>query len=568
MRDNNGVMITMIVAILSAILFAVLSWLGYDSAKKNYLMYKDAEGKANQAQTALNAANQDVQTLKTIVGYPQSVDVATIKTDHENSLNKYASDLTGNEEQKGYVPILNKVLSRLTAKENELAVSNQAKLDLEDKYNRFEAEKQREIDGYKSSINEAQTKLVNAEKEYNDSMSERKKVKEEIETRMKSEKEQAQSAIEFAKMETAISNRNLNELSKVNNALSKDIQEMKSPVLEKEDGKVLSVNQLLERVTINLGSASGLRPGITFDVFDPENRDAATAKSKGSIEITQIIGPDKAEASILNTDIHNPIMNGDLVYTPVWKPGIYPRFVLSGRMIVQGFGSRSMDDTGRENDLQDVINLIMSNGGIVDFYMNPDGTIVKVDNKIDSRGNTQITKESPANFITLSLNDLETGNFKKKANEIGDELRQDTAFLVVGQGDPMNNKLMSNMKVLDEQAKIHGIRIITLPELLRRMGWKNSTPTHGFGSRANESDLAPRPSKPMNVSRGTVSQLYTDRQGNASDLLQSSGTVSQLYHKTASPKKTSPGTVSPLYHGERKPVRSSNGSVSGIYGGR
>lgn len=564
MRDQPTT-IAMIVFVVLTLIFGILALFFWNQLNTVKQENEAAKSQASEAQSALSKANQEAQSLKQILGYPQGAELGTIETAHAKDVENYGRTLVGEQEQKGYLPLLRFVVSQRDAAQKELDSENRAKIELTEKFEALEKNTEQQIRTFSDNAERAQNELQEAQKQYADSIGQRDKVVKDIQGDFNKIKEDSAKAIELVKTESAIVNRNLETISQANEKLSQEIQGMKSPYIEKADGKIISVNQLSGSVTINIGNASGLRPGTTFGVFDPENLNMAEAESKGNIEIVQLLGPDKAEGRILSTVITNPIQYGDIIYTPVWKPGIHPRFVLSGRMLVSGFGSRATDHAIMEDDLEDVIRLIMSNGGMVDYYMAADGTIVKVENKIDQRGNVQIVSRTPANFIAVTAGDL-SGASKQK--EVGDQILQETAFLIRGTGDAMNNTLMSNMNVLDEQAKIHGIRTITLPELLRRMGWRNSTPSKGYGSRANETDIEPKPTRPAKVSPGTVSQLYSKKQEMSFDTVRSPGNVAGIYDSTAASAKVSPGTVSPLYHKDRRPVNASSGTVSGIYGGK
>lgn len=566
MRSDQTQTIVIIVLAVLMVIFAVFAFY-FGSQNGDLAQQKtEADNKASEAQSALGRANTEVQQLKEILGYTQDLNLDKIREAHEEYVKVYGAGLPGEREKKGYVPIVKEVIGQLETVSGKLREVTESYIDLDDRFKKLEDQHATQVKSYSDAAAAAEAKLQSTEEQHASTMAARKKVQDEIAKNLASIQENAEKSMNYVRQEAAIANKNVETLSKVNNELTNEIQGMKSPYIEKEDGRIISVNQLTGRVVINLGAASGLRPGTTFGVFDPENLNMSEAVSKGNIEVVQLLGPDKSEARILGTVITNPIQYNDLIYTPVWKPGLHPRFVLSGKMLVSGFGSRASENTISEDDLEDVIKLIMANGGVVDYYTDSNGKIIKVENDTE---NMRILSRTPANFVTLNVEDLDDKEkiSKIKLGDSGDVLRQDTAFLVKGQGDSMNHTLMTSMKTLDTQATINGIREITLPELLRRMGWRNATPSRGYGNRANETDIEPKPTKPAGVSRGTVSQLYTQQQGKTIDTKKSPGVVSPLYSSTPGSHKTSPGTVSPLYHKDRKPVNQSSGTVSGFYGG-
>ncbi|MCL2304781.1 MAG: hypothetical protein FWC43_05500 [Planctomycetaceae bacterium] len=546
MKSDQGTIIVMIVFILLSVLLMVLCWVFYSQSKDTYLLLEAAKGEATKLEGSLRAANSDVDKLKEIIGAATAVPIADIGEKFTNQAKEKAMPDTA----KGYMGLVDFLYSKLKGVSKELEDAKNTNLALQTKFETLYKDTQEQIRIHEDAAVAAQKKLQEEQAKYAQSMAGRDKIKQDLLKDNQTIRADAEAAIKQIQTEKAIAENNLKNINTVNEGLTKAISELRAPVLEQEDGRIVTVNQLNGIVTLNIGSASGLRNGITFAVFDPNEKNLAEAKPKGSIEVSQVLGPNNAEARILETVITEPIMRGDLIYTPVWKPGLHQRFVLSGQMVVPGFGSKKEDNTTFEDDVRNVINLILANGGIVDYYMRNDGVIMKVNTRIDAQGKIQFLGEETANF---------------SPGGGGDELLQETAFLVVGKGDALNDTLMSNMRVLDERAKVQGIRTITLSELLRRMGWRNAVPTQGYGRLANESDLAARPTKPMPVSPGVVSPIYSQQA--TTPQKSSPGNVSPLY-LDSSVMKSSPGTVSPLYQKDRKPVNAAPGVVSGIYGGQ
>ncbi len=88
------------------------------------------------------------------------------------------------------------------------------------------------------------------------------------------------------------------------------------------------------------------------------------AVSKGAIEVINLTDPHTAECRILRDSPSHPLLPGDIIYTPAWRPGQQDHFALVGTMDINGNGS---DDRQRLRDL------IAMNGGIIDAEIGPDG---------------------------------------------------------------------------------------------------------------------------------------------------------------------------------------------------
>lgn len=130
-----------------------------------------------------------------------------------------------------------------------------------------------------------------------------------------------------------------------------ELNKLRGGRFETVQGEIRYVLRGGKIVSINLGAADALRPGITFGVVD---RDDTTrlqdADIKASIQITKILGPHLAEARVVAMpQIGNPIIEGDAVYSPFWAPGRTVRIALAGGIDLDG------DDRPDNADLEGMI---------------------------------------------------------------------------------------------------------------------------------------------------------------------------------------------------------------------
>jgi hypothetical protein len=223
------------------------------------------------------------------------------------------------------------------------------------------------------------------------------------------------------------------------------------------DGRISWVNQN-GTVWINLGEADSLRRQITFSVFDTDQRDAAKAKKKGSIEVTRILGDHLAEARITQDDARNPILTSDQVYSQVWERGNKLHFALTGIIDLDGDG---------QSDLQLARDLIELNGGVVDSYIGEEGNVV---------GNMSVV----------------------------------TRYLVLGEypEEARKTAVREGWQSMNEEASDFGVEVITLDEFLNQMGYQTSDRavelsggSQSSGSETDSSDASSafRPRSPGGV---------------------------------------------------------------------
>ena len=524
-------MIVVIIFVLLTLVFGLLTFFGYNTANKNLQLAQAATEDAKKSSDALRTATQELASVKQVLGYASDATATGIATDHEAAVKKFGANLPGAVDAKGYRQMLENKDKELQNKVAELDLAIKKRNELSDDLLSLTARRMEQEAIFKAQVTKAEKDLADERNKFNATKDEITNETKKVVALNEKIKSDATEAITEAKTEAAVANRNYDEIKLSNDGLNSKLASYSSGSFETAAGKVVSINQSTKSVFLNIGKASGLRTGTSFRVFDPSNTDAATATTKGAIEVIQILGENFCEAKMLDDTIIDPIMVGDLVYTPLWKPGMELRFALAGRMVVPGLGDRRLDRSGElENDVDAIRNLIGANGALVDSYMDIDG-------------------------------------------ELHGEITQNTTYLVKGTGEGLSGDEMKTMAKMESDARTNAVRVITLPELLRQMGWQNSTPVRGYGPLSNETDSVMRPKTPAQVSTGKVSQLYTDKNsplygGNATNAPVSTGVVSQYYQSKEAPTKASIGTVAPIYRPERSAIPASTGKVSGIYTGK
>ncbi len=127
-------------------------------------------------------------------------------------------------------------------------------------------------------------------------------------------------------------------------------------VFERPDASVVSVNAREQTVNINVGRADFLRLNIQFAVFKQGETNVYKRTKKGTVAVIQFIDEDMAVARIVESDLKDPILAGNVVYTPTWTPGTQETFVLAGDFDIN-------NDRKPDNEL--MRNLVDINGGKV-----------------------------------------------------------------------------------------------------------------------------------------------------------------------------------------------------------
>lgn len=133
------------------------------------------------------------------------------------------------------------------------------------------------------------------------------------------------------------------------------------------DGRVLSVNERDRTVLISLPRVTGVRAGLLFDVFAPEDPQPQISAKKAVVEVLGIESDSLVRARVRKDSMLNPILPGDAVATSLWSAGSPLEVVIVGGV---QFGS---DATGDAERLKQLVERV---GGEVGSGVTPFTTLV------------------------------------------------------------------------------------------------------------------------------------------------------------------------------------------------
>jgi hypothetical protein len=172
-------------------------------------------------------------------------------------------------------------------------------------------------------------------------------------------------------------------------ALLLDISRGK-PLWDTPLGKITRVNVEQGQVGISLGSADGIKPELTFNVFGAGATGRAEKQLKGTIEVIRVIDAhssvaritslyDETGREILFNDLNRgraqreaegAMREGDLLFNMIWGS----RVAIAGYVGITSQASESPTEQMRQ--LNDFMYLLQKHGMIVDAYLDlTDGTV-------------------------------------------------------------------------------------------------------------------------------------------------------------------------------------------------
>jgi hypothetical protein len=431
-RENQGLQIALISFVILTILLSVFTYLLFSNWKDADAKMTAAKREASDATTKATTADQNLSDLKTIMGYGQGSDLATIKKEVLEMANEPAGGLSQlPEADKNEKKIVETLKAAVTSRDNKIESDNAAMEKL-----RKETTK---------TVDEANAKLKAAEAARDAAVTEldkeRAAYKAAVEA-LKAEKDQLVADKTTKNKETdtlkADYERKLTDAQTLVNQSTKDVERIKQELKKyyhldpsTSGGAVTWINQRENMAYLNLGWDDGLHRRITFSVYPQGTTDIAKATAKGKIEVINVTGPHLAEARIIDNPPNNPLLPGDMVHTEGWHPGQHEHFAIAGMVDIDGTGR---DQTDKLRDL------IQANGGYVDalIFVNP-----KAPDK-DGRPTASVKGLGPnGEGMTVNTRYLILGEMTTE--------KQDSAIRIAASTTMMNEAKRLNVEVIGLQ---------------------------------------------------------------------------------------------------------------------
>jgi hypothetical protein len=442
-RENQGLQATIIVLVILVIGLGVGLLLMNNAKKTAQARAASAEQQSSKDQGALATAQEEANTYKEWMGFQSSDSKAAIVPLVKEDQDRFMANIE--EESRKYRTALSAIFEE---REKLAASESKAKQDVKDMQDRLLAiESQKE-----AQVKEAQKALETAKQ---DAAAEKLKF-DQFRATMEAEKDklakdmselQVKHDESVAKLtaEKTDLNRTIAKMDRSIDLLRAGLPEV-DQFAQPADGRITWVNQKYGKAWINIGSADGLRPQVTFSVAAAEGEaDAEAAAKKGAIEVVRVTAPHMAEVKITSDEPTNPLLPGDRIYSQVWDRGRQVGFAIAGFIDMDG---------DKRSDLQKLKNIITTSNG-------------RIDAAPDDKGVKQ-------GEITINTRYLILGEYPSDAS----------------QTDPR----MVTWNDLSAEAERLGVETISIDEFLKLMGWQadNRSVVMGAGSRAEDFPAEPR----------------------------------------------------------------------------
>ena len=445
-KENQGLQAIVIVLTIFLLLTGVGLLLVNNARKTAVAQAADAQRQVSDSSSAQAKLQAEANQYKSWIGFDEDALYDSLTPQFEEDSKRYGQNME--EASRQYKRMLDNIYEENRKLiQNESSAKQQVKA-LTESLATIEAQKEAQIKEHQAALQKAA----------DDAAAEKRKFEEQYATISAKNKEIAGTIQKDAAThdeEIAKVGAEKTVLETNNAKLERSVDKLREGVpnpdqfAQPADGKISWVNQRTGKVWIDLGSADGLRPQVTFSVVADGNADAEAAEKKGSVEVVRILDEHMAEATITADDAKNPLLPGDRIYSQVWDRGRQVSFGIAGVIDL---------DKDRKSDLQRLKNIIAASNGRVVAAPDDSGKLPE-----------------------------------------GSEMQVETRYLVLGEYPTgtlaIDNELRASWNTLTEQAEELGVPTIALEEFVKLMGWEQDTRSVAMGAGSRAEDFPPEAHK-------------------------------------------------------------------------
>lgn len=428
----------------------------------NYMWYKEYSDRAasivelkdtNQKITAANNTNLDrIETLKKMYGSkladfgdPSQDNPATFTGTINTDIKTYGADLAG--------PTIQATFQQLRTQLNNVMADRDSKaakiISLEAEVRSLRGQYQSQVDTFSSDAKTHEQAKLDAISQFNEQINTKSQKIAELSSSLQTARNEHNQEQEARAEEKKRYDSKIVALEQQIDYLRNKIDELEKLSFESADGLITNVEHSNHTVLLNVGEDDFVKPRMTFSVYARDNEGVGRSADdiKGKIEVIQVIGPHMSVAKIMDEDLTRPIVARDLIYTPIWSPG------LTESISVIGF--IDLDGDGRSDREQ--FHQMLATAGC------------KVDNEVDDEG----YRHPKGREITVQTRFLVKGVLPDKLEAQTDEER--------ARADRFND-LNTAMR---QEARVNGVRIIKLNDFLSYVGFNNKRRIYLPGEHKN-----------------------------------------------------------------------------------
>lgn len=448
-RESTGLQVALILFVMITVALSVTTFVYYKAADKSEKEATRLQAEAASALDGLKQTDRENQAYrymiagvgsKTIVDEISGEDFMAVRDQYVKDMETYGGALP--EEERIYSALPGHLLTYLQQRNEQISELNKQIAEKNKEIVQVEArEKQAKDDALKAAAT-SDAQLADERRKFNEARAAFTKTIAQRDQLMNDKNGEIETLTNKEAQLRDTFDKTVTKAQQNIDNLKTKIKTMEGETFEIPDGRVTWVNQRDGFVWISVGLADGLRRQTTFSIYNQDENGIDAEASKGSIEVTRLIDQHLAEARILNIEaISDPILPGDVIFSPVWRPGRRLGFALAGLL--------DIDNDGR-SDRDLVRNLITMNGGVIHAEAHDNG-------------------------------------------EVTGAITHNTRYIVSGEkpDETSDAAVLAGYSRLTDDARAQGTQELTLDQLLSLMGWEGQARTVNLGRGSREEDFLP-----------------------------------------------------------------------------
>jgi len=356
-RGSQGYLIAVIILTLLVMVFGILSYLGFSRANDNADKWAIAKKSVDEEKAKSTSREAYVNILLTQAGVTNSktgeldalksqasrdAETKLLLQDSDSAFDQYISQAVSDDDAfagaNSYQQVIDELLS-VVGKNHGINVS------LVNQVRQEKAAAQVEIKQIQEKLDAANDKIAGLETNLSDESKRNKEKEDELQSLivvqegritdltndLTNKQKEVDQAIQDKNTQVAEMQKELLKIKRENELLT-SLGESILP-----DGKVTNVTGNI--ISLNVGSADGLRKHQGFLVYDARETDFENALPKAKIQVKKSNGEHTSEALIVERISGSPILSEDHIISRTWDPGYNVPVAIVGMIDLDGDGS-------------------------------------------------------------------------------------------------------------------------------------------------------------------------------------------------------------------------------------
>ena len=354
-RENQSLQIALIVFVSITVILAVTTYIYWRQVSELALEKRAEQTAKEKSDDELRRLAAELQEVKQVLGHLPTATLAEVKSQGETDMSLFAENYQG---PRSYVALPSFLLDEIAKRNRLIADLESLNLKLVDQIRETGHQGDVRLAASHADREKLKNELVTEQTTFASHRERMQRDGNKIAGQLEVKGREAAATAEKHQQEVDLLNKTIAQLRRMVDGLREALQQTRPKgEAETADGKITYVDQRSRTVGINLGSADGLRRGLTFSVVDRDAAKVGSARQKGSIEVVNIPEPHFAIARIQSDDLRDPMLSNDQIFSPLWQPGQKIRFALAGLLDLNGDG---------HSDRGLIRSLIEQHGGVID----------------------------------------------------------------------------------------------------------------------------------------------------------------------------------------------------------